>query len=212
VNIGLHDHLQIRSVFRLKDGTDTLNTRYHDPLSLIKMGVEYALHQTGPLSMAPSQLGAFLRSTPDIQTPDLEFHVQPLSLPKFGEQLDKFPAITTSICNLRPTSRGSVTIDANKQAVINPQYLSTSNDRDIAATSIELTRACVSNHAFQKKYQPVEVLPGAEIQSREELADAAGRIGSSIFHPVGTTKMGAVTGVLLTSWTLTWMQGLPVRR
>tara|TARA_B110000305_G_scaffold219877_1_gene261230 strand:+ start:242 stop:961 length:720 start_codon:yes stop_codon:yes gene_type:complete len=136
------------------------------------------------------QLGAFLKSSEEIHTPDLEFHVQPLSLEAFGSPLHKFPAITTSICNLRPTSRGEVTLGKNLEPEVDPQYLSTENDRKIASDSIRLSRACVSVAGFAEKYEPTEILPGATITSTEELAEAAGKISSSIFHPVGTCKMG----------------------
>ena len=148
--------------------------------------------QSGPMSMAPSQLGAFTRSDPSQETANLEYHVQPLSLEKFGDPLHDFPAFTASVCNLRPSSRGHVKItnpDPLAAPEIVPNYLSTAEDRKIAADSLTLTRKIVAAPALQK-YQPEEMKPGAQFRTEEELARAAGDIGTTIFHPVGTCKMG----------------------
>ena len=192
VGYNLQDHLQIRGIYRLKEGTETLNQKYHSVIDNIKMGLEYIFKQAGPLSMAPSQLGAFLKSSEDVETPNLQYHFQPLSLDKFGDPLHKFPAITLSVCNLRPTSRGSITLDGpdiRNNPIIDPNYLSTPEDREIASQSIQWNRKIMSTKAYEK-YEPNEILPGKELQSDEELAEAAGNISLSIFHPVGTCKMG----------------------
>lgn len=150
------------------------------------------MFQSGPMSMAPSQLGAFARSDAKQATPDLEYHVQPLSLEKFGDPLHAFPAFTASVCNLRPTSRGHVRIasgDANAPPKITPNYLSTEQDRQVAAAALALTRRIVAAPALEK-YAPQEFRPGLQFQSGEELAAAAGQIGTTIFHPVGTCRMG----------------------
>lgn len=191
VGENLQDHLQIRSAFKIQ-GAKTLNMMAGNWFGKMKIGVEYALFQRGPMSMAPSQLGAFTKSDPGQASANLEYHVQPLSLEKFGEPLHPFPAFTASVCNLRPTSRGHVrigsglTTDAPK---ITPNYLSTQEDRKIAASSLTLTRNIVSAPAL-RKYAPEELKPGAQFRSEEELARAAGDIGTTIFHPVGTCKMG----------------------
>jgi choline dehydrogenase len=151
------------------------------------------------MSMAPSQLGVFARSTPDVARPDVQYHVQPLSLPKFGDPLHTFDAFTASVCNLRPTSRGSVhaaSPDPAAAPVIAPNYLSTEEDRRVAAASLRLTRRIVGAPALAK-YEPDELLPGATLTSDEELAGAAGDIGTTIFHPVGTCAMGAVVDARL---------------
>lgn len=191
VGENLQDHLQIRSAFKIQ-GAKTLNMMAGNWFGKMKIGVEYALFQRGPMSMAPSQLGAFTKSDPGQASANLEYHVQPLSLEKFGEPLHPFPAFTASVCNLRPTSRGHVrigsglTTDAPK---ITPNYLSTQEDRKIGASSLTLTRNIVSAPAL-RKYAPEELKPGAQFRSEEELARAAGDIGTTIFHPVGTCKMG----------------------
>jgi choline dehydrogenase len=191
VGENLQDHLQIRSAFKIQ-GAKTLNMMAGNWFGKMKIGVEYALFQRGPMSMAPSQLGAFTKSDPGQASANLEYHVQPLSLEKFGEPLHPFPAFTASVCNLRPTSRGHVrigsglTTDAPK---ITPNYLSTQEDRKIAASSLTLTRNIVAAPAL-RKYAPEELKPGAQFRSEEELARAAGDIGTTIFHPVGTCKMG----------------------
>jgi choline dehydrogenase len=187
----LQDHLQIRSAFKIT-GAKTLNKMANSLLGKARIGLEYALFQTGPMSMAPSQLGAFTRSDASQATPNLQYHVQPLSLEKFGDPLHDFPAFTASVCNLRPTSRGYVRItgaDPLAAPKIVPNYLSTNEDRKIAADSLTLTRKIVAAPAL-KKYQPEEMKPGAQFRTEEELAKAAGDIGTTIFHPVGTCKMG----------------------
>ena len=157
-----------------------------------RIGLEYALRRTGPMSMAPSQLGAFARSGPDKAWPDLQYHVQPLSLEAFGEPLHGFNAFTASVCNLNPTSRGSVAIrsaDAADAPLIAPNYLSTAEDREVAARSLRLTRRIVEQPALAR-YRPSEYKPGVQFQTDEELARLAGDIATTIFHPVGTCRMG----------------------
>ncbi|WP_221791763.1 GMC family oxidoreductase [Aquisediminimonas sediminicola] len=191
VGQNLQDHLQLRSIYKLQ-GINTLNTQVHSLWGKAMMGLEYALFRRGPLSMAPSQLGAFAKSDPDIVSPDLEYHVQPLSLEKFGEPLHNFPAFTASICDLRPQSRGHVTIrdtDPHSAPRIAPCYLSHEADRIKAAKALRLTRKIVSQPALTP-FQPVEYLPGAEFTTDEQLAYAAGKVGTTIFHPVGTCQMG----------------------
>jgi choline dehydrogenase len=160
----------------------------------MKIGMHYAWSRSGPMSMAPSQLGAFTRSDPGQARPNLQYHVQPLSLEKFGEPLHLFPAFTASVCNLRPTSRGHVRIacaDALAAPRITTNYLSTEEDRKVAADSLRLTRRIAAAPALAR-YQPVEFKPGAEFSTDEELAKVAGDIGTTIFHPVGTCRMGRV--------------------
>ncbi len=191
VGENLQDHLQLRMVFKVQ-GVPTLNTRATRPLGRFLIGLEYALFQSGPMSMAPSQLGAFARSSPQQQAPDLQYHVQPLSLDKFGDPLHRFPAFTASVCNLQPTSRGHVRIgsaDSYAPPKITPNYLSTEQDRRTAASALRLTRRIVAAPALAK-YRPEEVMPGPQFQSEEELAHAAGLVGTTIFHPVGTCRMG----------------------
>jgi len=191
VGENLQDHLQLRMAYKVQ-GVTTLNQQYHSLLGKLRMGLEYLLFQRGPLSMAPSQLGAFAMSGPQESTPDLEYHVQPLSLDAFGQPLHRFGAFTASVCNLRPSSRGSVHItstDPRAAPHIAPNYLSTEHDRKIAVESIRLTRRIVAAPAL-RRYQPEEFLPGPALQSDAELAHAAGNIGTTIFHPVGTCKMG----------------------
>jgi choline dehydrogenase len=189
VGENLQDHLQIRCAYKVR-GVTTLNQRANSLLGKLGMGLEYALFRSGPLSMAPSQLGAFAKSDPALETPNLEYHVQPLTLDRFGEPLHSFPAFTASVCNLRPESRGSVRIkSADAFAAIRPNYLATHNDRVVAAEAIRLTRRIVAQPSLQK-YAPEEFRPGASFVSDEELATAAGQIGTTIFHPVGTCKMG----------------------
>jgi choline dehydrogenase len=159
----------------------------------MKIGMEYALRRTGPMSMAPSQLGAFTRSSPEHAEPNLEYHVQPLSLDAFGEPLHAFDAFTASVCNLNPTSRGWVRIQGNKfelPPAIAPNYLSTAEDRKVAADSLRVTRRIAAQPALAA-FKPQEWRPGVEYQSDEELARLAGDIATTIFHPVGTTSMGA---------------------
>jgi choline dehydrogenase len=156
------------------------------------MGLEYLLFRTGPLTMSPSQMGAFTRSAPGIDRANLEYHVQPLSLDRFGEPLHSFGAFTASVCNLRPSSRGSVHIssaECRAPPAIDPKYLSTDEDRKVAADSIRVTRRIIGAEALAR-YRPEEYLPGREHQSEAALVEAAGRIGTTIFHPVGTLRMG----------------------
>ncbi|MBK7024212.1 MAG: GMC family oxidoreductase N-terminal domain-containing protein [Sulfuritalea sp.] len=187
----LQDHLQLRMIFKVH-GITTLNQRANSLWGKAMMGLEYALFRSGPLSMAPSQLGGFFHSSPEVATPDLEFHVQPLSLEKFGDPLHSFPAFTASVCNLRPSSRGVVHIRDRNPAtapVIAPNYLSTENDRQVAARALRLTRNIVAQPAMAP-YRPEEHQPGAQKQTDEELARAAGDIGTTIFHPTCTCAMG----------------------
>ncbi|MCP1675986.1 choline dehydrogenase [Natronocella acetinitrilica] len=191
VGANLQDHLQLRSIFKVQ-GITTLNQIANSWLGKVKMGLEYAIYRSGPLSMAPSQLGLFARSGDAVETPDLEYHVQPLSLDKFGDPLHDFPAFTASVCNLRPSSRGSVRIadpDPASAPRIAPNYLSTEHDRQVAVSSIRLTRRIAAMSALAP-YRPEEYLPGDQLQTDEELAKAAGDIGTTIFHPVGTCRMG----------------------
>jgi len=191
VGANLQDHLQIRAVYKVQ-GAKTLNTRASSLLGKAMIGMEYALRRSGPMSMAPSQLGAFTRSSPDKAWPDLEYHVQPLSLDAFGEPLHAFNAFTASVCNLNPTSRGTVNITSPDAAVapaIRPNYLSTDEDRHVAAESLRLTRRIVSQPALAP-FKPEEYKPGPQYQTDEELARLAGDIATTIFHPVGTCKMG----------------------
>jgi len=191
VGENLQDHLQIRAVFKVKH-TRTLNTLANSWWGKLKIGLEYAISRTGPMSMAPSQLGAFTKSSPDLEWPNLQYHVQPLSLDAFGEPLHSFPAITASVCNLNPTSRGTVHIDSpdfKDPPRIQPNYLSTTDDQEIAASSLRLTRRIVSQPALAS-FEPEEYKPGVQFQTDAELARLAGDIGTTIFHPVGTLKMG----------------------
>ncbi len=194
VGANLSDHLQIRAVFKV-DKVATLNTQANSLLGKAKIGLEYALKRSGPMSMAPSQLGAFTRSDPRQEHPNLEFHVQPLSLDAFGEPLHSFNAFTASVCNLNPTSRGTVQIKSNKfedVPAIAPNYLSTEADRLVAADSLRVTRRIVAQPALAK-FNPVEWKPGTQFQTDAELAKLAGDIATTIFHPVGTTKMGSLS-------------------
>jgi choline dehydrogenase len=191
VGENLQDHLQLRTIFRI-EGAKTLNVEFQSHFKRALMGLDYALKRRGPLTMAPSQLGIFAKSSPDYETANVEFHVQPLSLPKFGDPLHDFPAITLSVCNLRPASRGYVHAkDANPLTppVIQPNYLSEDEDRRVAADSIRLARRIAGAPALAK-FRPVEILPGSQAVTEEELAAAAGDIGTTIFHPVGTARMG----------------------
>ena len=187
----LQDHLQLRCAWRLSHGR-TLNTLAGSLLGKIKIGAEYALSRSGPMSMAPSQLGAFSRSRADLETPDLEYHVQPLSLDAFGEPLHDFPAITASVCNLRPQSRGRVQIASNNPddaPVIAPNYLSDVNDRRVAVDSIRQARSIMAQTPM-RQYDPQEIMPGGG-DTDAELTAAAARIGTTIFHPTSTVRMGA---------------------
>ncbi|MDP4612423.1 MAG: GMC family oxidoreductase N-terminal domain-containing protein [Limnohabitans sp.] len=191
VGANLQDHLQIRSVYKVK-GAKTLNTLANSLWGKAMIGLEYALKRTGPMSMAPSQLGAFTKSDPAQPHANIQYHVQPLSLDAFGEPLHSFPAITASVCNLNPTSRGTVNITSARfedAPAIAPNYLSTAEDRKVAADSLRVTRRIMSQDAM-KPFQPEEFKPGVQYQSDEDLAKLAGDIASTIFHPVGTTRMG----------------------
>ncbi|SMG41137.1 Choline dehydrogenase [Paracoccus sp. J56] len=187
----LQDHLQLRMVYKVQ-GVPTLNEKASHLLGKAAIGLEYLLKRSGPMSMAPSQLGIFTRSGPDKATPDLEFHVQPVSLDKFGDPVHPFPAMTASVCNLRPESRGSVHVtgpDFRAHPAIQPNYLATEGDREVAMRAIRLTRNIASQPAFSR-YGAEEYLPGSALQSDEDLIKAAGDIGTTIFHPVGTCRMG----------------------
>ena len=191
VGENLQDHLQLRMGFKVKN-VRTLNEWANTLRGKVSMGLEYLLFRTGPLTMAPSQLGGFTKSDPSQKTANLEFHIQPLSLDRFGDPLHPFPAFTASVCNLRPTSRGSVRIksaDPRAAPAIRPGYLSTDIDRNIAAQALRLTRRIAQQPALAK-YQPSEFLPGTAFQTDADLAKAAGDVGTTIFHPVGTCRMG----------------------
>lgn len=191
VGENLQDHLQLRTAFKVQNVV-TLNQRANSLWGKAMMGLEYALFRTGPLTMAPSQLGGFARSSAAHATPNVEFHVQPLSLDKFGDPLHPFPAFTASVCNLRPTSRGHVRLqsaDPRAHPAIKPNYLSTAEDRRVAAESLRLARKVAAQPALAR-YRPSEFKPGPEFQSDDELAQAAGDVGTTIFHPVGTCRMG----------------------
>jgi choline dehydrogenase len=192
VGENLQDHLQIRAVFKIQ-GAPTLNVLASSLVGKARIGLEYLVKRSGPMSMAPSQLGAFTRSSPAYPWPNLQYHVQPLSLDAFGEPLHTFPAFTASVCNLNPTSRGTVHIRSPRHEdapAIAPNYLSTDEDRQVAADSLRVTRRIASQPALAK-YRPEEWKPGPQYQTDEELARLAGDIATTIFHPVGTTKMGA---------------------
>ncbi len=191
VGQNLQDHLQLRMVYRVQ-GTRTLNTMVNSWWGKAMIGLEYALTRRGPMSMAPSQLGVFAKSDPGQARANVEYHVQPLSLEKFGEPLHSFPAFTASICNVRPTSRGHVNIvspDTAQAPEILCNYLSTEEDRRVAADSIRLTRRIVGQQALAR-FKPQEVKPGLTGDTDQALVTAAGDIGTTIFHPVGTCKMG----------------------
>ena len=191
VGANLQDHLQLRCIYKVANAV-TLNQTANSLLGRLRMGIDYALFRRGPMTMAPSTLGAFARSDPSVETANLEYHVQPLSLDRFGEPLHGFPAITASVCNLRPTSRGSVTLRSaapEDPPAIRPNYLATPEDRRVAADAIRLTRRIMAARAMAR-YSPSEHLPGDAVDGDEALARAAGDIGTTIFHPVGTCRMG----------------------
>lgn len=193
VGENLQDHLQLRTVFKVS-GIGTLNERYHSILGKLGMGLDFAFRRRGPLTMAPSQLGLFTRSFAQKERADLEFHVQPLSLDKFGEPLHRFPAFTMSVCNLRPTSRGTLRLkspDPSSAPAIQPNYLATEEDLRVAAQSIRVARRIVGRPALAA-FQPREVVPGPSFADADEAAlrRAAGDVGTTIFHPVGTARMG----------------------
>ncbi|MCD1625268.1 GMC family oxidoreductase N-terminal domain-containing protein [Seohaeicola saemankumensis] len=191
IGANLQDHLQLRCAWKLK-GAKTLNTMASSMLGKAKIGLEYVLRRSGPMSMAPSQLGAFSRSREDLATPDLEYHVQPLTLEAFGQPLHDYPAMTASVCNLRPESRGTVAITSNDPRDaprIAPNYLNTEGDRRVAVDAIRQARR-IMEQAPMARYAPEEMKPGFTAQTDEELRQAAGDIGTTIFHPVGTVRMG----------------------
>lgn len=193
VGANLQDHLQIRCAYKVS-GVKTLNENAQTLWQKAKIALEYAVMRSGPMTMAPSQLGTFAKSDPSRETANLQYHIQPLSLDKFGEPLDDFPAFTASVCNVRPTSRGHVQAtspDPMAHPEIRPNYLSSEEDRQVAADAIRLTRKIVSQPALQA-FSPEEFRPGAEVHSQdnEGLAAAAGDIATTIFHPVGTCRMG----------------------
>ncbi len=192
VGENLQDHLQLRMAFRVKHAL-TLNTMANSWWGKARMALEYALRRTGPLTMAPSQLGAFMKSDESQASANVEFHVQPLSLDKFGDPLHRFPGFTASVCNLRPTSRGSIRIksaDPAAHPAITLNYLSTEADKGVAVQSLRLARRIVTQTRAMQRFEPDEFLPGPQFQTDEELVTAAGNVGTTIFHPVGTCKMG----------------------
>ncbi len=192
VGANLQDHLQLRAIYRI-EGAKTLNETYHSALGKIGMAAQFALFRTGPLTMAPSQLGIFTRSSDRHARPNIQFHVQPLSLDRFGEPLHRFPGVTVSACNLRPTSRGAVAIasaDPKVAPKIAPNYLSTDEDKRVAAETIRVTRRLMLQPALAR-HRPFEIAPGVASDDDDALVKCAGDIGTTIFHPVGTAKMGA---------------------
>ena len=191
VGENLHDHLQVRSVYEVKN-TVTLNQRANSLFGKLAMGAEYLFFKSGPLTMPPSQLGAFAKSDPDQPSANIEWHVQPLSLDKFGDPLHTFNAITPSVCNLRPSSRGHVRIktsNAEDYPAISLNYLSTSEDETVAVRGLQFTRKIMAAEALEQ-FKPKELKPGSDIQTDEQLLSAARDLGTTIFHPVGTCKMG----------------------
>ncbi|HEV2506300.1 MAG TPA: GMC family oxidoreductase N-terminal domain-containing protein [Mesorhizobium sp.] len=191
VGENLQDHLQIRTVYTVS-GVQTLNTMFNSLFGKARIGLEYALRRSGPMSMAPSQFGMFTKSDPSMETPDLEYHVQPLSTDKLGDPLHSFPAITMSVCNLRPESVGSVHVTTRDRAVqpqIRPNYLSAVRDREVAVRSVRQARQIMTAKHLQQ-FEPDEILPGPQHQSDEELLRQIGSIATTIFHPVGTCRMG----------------------
>jgi choline dehydrogenase len=215
VGENLQDHLQLRLAFKIQ-GAMTLNTLLDSWWYKAKIALEYALKRTGPMTMPPSQTGAFVKSDPAQRTANLEYHIQPISLDRFGEPPHKFPAFTAAVCNLRPTSRGHVSIksaDPREQPAIAPNYLSTETDRKIAVDAIRLTRRIVLESDALKQYSPEEFMPGPSFQTDEELIKAAGNIGTTIFHPVGTCKMGSAgdpSAVVDTDFKVRGISGLRV--
>jgi choline dehydrogenase-like flavoprotein len=192
VGANLQDHLQLRLVYKVT-GVPTLNEKASRLIGKAAIGLEYALWRSGPMAMAPSQVGIFTRSGPEKATPDLEFHVQPVSLDKFGDKVHPFPAMTASVCNLRPESRGTVharSPDFRDPPAIRPNYFSAESDLAVAAKAIRLTRRIAARPAFAR-FRPEEYRPGPAFQTEAELRQAAGDIGTTIFHPVGTCRMGA---------------------
>ena len=215
VGENLQDHLQVRCAYKVT-GVETLNERSQNMFQKARIGLEYAIRRTGAMTMAPSQLGTFAKSDPTRETANLQYHIQPLTLPKFGEPLDPFPAFTASVCNLRPTSRGFVSLaspDPYTSPVIQPNYLATEEDRSVAADAIRLTRHIVTMPALAQ-FKPEEFRPGPEIgNDTAALARAAGDIATTIFHPVGTCKMGPSndpTAVVDPTLTLHGLEGLRI--
>ena len=192
VGENLQDHLQLRLIYKVS-GVKTLNEIYYSRFGKLGMALDYALRRRGPLTMAPSQLGIFTRSDPTRERANIQFHVQPLSLDRFGEPLHTFPAFTTSVCNVQPTSRGHIRLKSQDPAdppAIAPRYLTTDEDKHVAADALRVARRIVAQPALAR-YQPVEVLPGPAVGNDEtSLVKAAGDIGTTIFHPIGTAKMG----------------------
>lgn len=191
VGENLQDHLQIRTVFKVHNAK-TLNTAANSILGKVRMALEYAIKRSGPLSMAPSQFGMFTKSDPALETPDLEYHIQPLSTDRLGDPLHPFPAITVSVCNLRPESRGrchAVTSDPDQQPEISLNYLSAERDRQVAVAAVKQARMIMTAKALAV-YSPEEILPGPAVQSDDALLREIGNIATTIFHPVGTCKMG----------------------
>lgn len=191
VGENLQDHLQIRTVYKIKNAV-TLNEQANSLFGKMRMGLQYMINQSGPLSMAPSQLGIFAKSDPSLETPDLEYHIQPLSTDKLGDPLHPFPAVTASVCNLRPDSRGTVHLTDKDPAVqpsIRANYLSAKSDQLLAVKSLKLTRKLMASTAIEH-FEPDEILPGLSYQTDEDLIREAGNIATTIFHPVGTCKMG----------------------
>jgi choline dehydrogenase len=191
VGENLQDHLQVRCAYKV-EGVKTLNERANSLIGKVGIGLEYLLFQRGPMTMAPSQLGAFAKSDPSFDTPNLQYHIQPLTLDAFGEPLHPFPAFTASVCNLRPESRGTIHIkspDPYAAPAIRPNYLSAERDKQVAADAVRVTRNIVAQPALQK-FNPVEFKPGPELDTKEELVKASGDISTTIFHPIGTCKMG----------------------
>ena len=210
VGENLQDHLQIRVVFAV-DGVKTLNTVANTLWGKAAIGCEYLFRRSGPMSMAPSQLGAFTRSSPEQAWPNLQYHVQPLSLDAFGEPLHRYDAFTASVCNLNPTSRGFVRLASPRPQDaprIQARYLSTPEDRQVAAESLRLTRRIAKMPALAR-YKPREVKPGLQFQSDEELARLAGDIGTTIFHPVGTCRMGPASDAAAVVDTRLRVHGVP---
>jgi choline dehydrogenase len=198
VGENLQDHLQLRLIYKI-EGAKTLNAAYRSLHGRARMGIDYALFRRGPLTMAPSQLGLFTRSDATRERANVQFHVQPLSLDKFGDPLHEFPAFTASVCNLQPISRGFVrlrSVDPSDKPIIKPNYLSTDEDRRVAADSIRVARRIVAQPALAP-YKPLEYLPGSSVGNDDAaLIKAAGNIGTTIFHPVGTAKMGRATDAM----------------
>jgi choline dehydrogenase len=214
VGQNLQDHLQIRTIYQV-DNTITLNQRARTPWGMAMMGLEYLFNKTGPLTMPPSQLGAFAKSDASQPSANIEWHVQPLSLDKFGSPLHKYNAITPSVCNLRPSSRGTVSLKSanpHDAPAIAPNYLSTQEDLDVAVAGLKFTREIMAAPALAA-FNPRELKPGLQIASDEELQRAAGDLGTTIFHPVGTCKMGPVhdaTAVVDAELRVHGVQGLRV--